>query len=102
MPESERPEREREISESLDRLTGAVDRILADYESIRTRSKELEGEYSSLREAVSGSGGPDSGDLEQRLSRLASENKILREPRLEARERADRIRSRLEVVEDEV
>jgi len=102
MPEFERPEREREISESLDRLTAAVDRILADYEAIRTRGRELEEEYASLREAVSGSGGADCGDLEERLGRLAAENKLLRETLLEARARANRIRSRLAVVEDEV
>jgi len=102
MPESERPEREREISKSLDRLTLAVDRILADYSALRARGRELEGEYASLREAVSGSGGADNGDLEDRLGRLAAENKALREILVEARERATRIRSRLSVVEDEV
>ena len=102
MPESDRPEQAREIDEVLDRLTAAVERVLADYETIRSRSSEMRQEYLSLREAVSETGGVDSGDFEQRLSMLASENKALREIVVEARERAQRIRSRLVVVEDEV
>lgn len=102
MPESERPERVREVEASLDRLSDAVDRMLADYVAIRSRSDELRREYASLRQAVAGSGGADSGDLEDRLGRLADENKRLRETLMEARTRAERIRNRLAVVEDEV
>ncbi|MFV1986672.1 MAG: hypothetical protein ACC682_05300 [Gemmatimonadota bacterium] len=102
MPESDRPERVREIDEVLDRLTAAVERVLADYETIRSRSSEMQQEYRSLREAVSETGGADSGDIEQRLSMLASENKALREILVQARERAQRIRSQLVVVEDEI
>ncbi|MDH3734389.1 MAG: hypothetical protein OEU54_12690 [Gemmatimonadota bacterium] len=102
MPESERPETAREIDDALDRLTAAVEGVLADYEAIRARSLTLRGEYASLREAVNETGGVGSGDLEQRLARLGAENKTLRDILLEARERAQRIRSRLAVVEDEV
>lgn len=102
MPESERPERVREVEASLDRLSDAVDRMLADYVAIRSRSDELRREHASLRQAVASSGGADSGDFEDRLGRLADENKRLRETLMEARARAERIRNRLAVVEDEV
>jgi len=102
MPESERPEQVREIEGQLDRLSEAVDRILADYVAIRSRSDELRREYASLREAVAGSGGAASGDIEDRLGRLAAENKRLKATLGEARARAQRIRDRLAVVEDEV
>ncbi len=102
MPESDRPERAREIDDALDRLTSAVERILADYEAIRSRSNEMQREYSSLREAVGETGDGDSGDLQGRLSLLAAENKALREILVAARERAQKIRSRLALVEDEV
>jgi chromosome segregation ATPase len=102
MPESERPERAREIDQALDRLTSAVDRVLSDYAAINARSDELRLEYASLRDAVSDTGGVDAGDLEQRLAQLSAENKTLREILVEARERARRIRSQLAVVEDEV
>jgi len=102
MPESERPEQVAEIESALDRLSAAVDRILADYVAVRSRSEELGREYASLREAVAGSGGAQSGDFEVRLGRLAAENKHLKETLLEARARAERIRNRLAVVEDEV
>jgi len=101
MPESERPEQVAEIESSLERLSAAVDRILADYVAIRSRSDELRREYSTLREAVAGTGGADSGDFEERLGRLAAENKQLKATLVEARKRAERIRSRLAVVEDE-
>jgi predicted nuclease with TOPRIM domain len=102
MPESDRPERAREIDEALDRLTASVERILADYEAIRSRSNEMQREYVSLREAVGQTGGADSGDLQGRLSTLAAENKALREILVAARGRAQKIRSQLALVEDEV
>lgn len=103
MPESERPEREKEIAAAFDRLTSAVEQVLAEYASIRERAQSLETEYESLREAIAGSGGADApGDLDERLSRMAEENRRLRETLVEARDRAARLRSRLAVVEDEV
>jgi prefoldin subunit 5 len=102
MPESDRPEQAREIDAALDRLTNAVDRVLADYEAIRARGLEMQKEYASLREAVTGTGGVGSGDLEKRLSMLSAENKALRQVLVEARARAQRIRNQLAVVEDEV
>ena len=102
MPESDRPEAAREIDAALDRLTNAVEQVLADYEAIRARGLEMHQEYSSLREAVSDTGGMDSGDLEQRLSMLSAENKTLREVLVEAKARAKRIRNQLALVEDEV
>ncbi len=103
MPESERPEREREISAAFDRLTSAVEQVLAEYGSIRERAQTLESEYESLRSALAGSGGSDApADLDERLSRMAEENRRLRDTLVEARDRAARLRSRLAVVEDEV
>ncbi|MDX1393599.1 MAG: hypothetical protein R3195_04380 [Gemmatimonadota bacterium] len=102
MPESDRPESATEIDGLLDRLTASVERVLADYEALRARSAEMANQYASLREALAGTGGEDPGDIDERLSRLAAENRELREILLEAKERAVRLRKRLAVVEDEV
>jgi hypothetical protein len=103
MPESEGPERLKEIVAALQRLTAAVDRVVSEYDRIRERSDRVLADYRALREAVGGSGGLDGDEkMEERLGRMAEENKTLRETLSEARVRAERIRSRLSVVEDEV
>lgn len=103
MPESERPEREREITAAFERLGASVERILTAHAVLRERLEAIEAEYEELRAAVSGTGGTEvPGDLEERLARAANENRRLRETLLEARERAARLRSRLAVVEDEL
>lgn len=101
MPESEGPERQREIERTLERLAAVVDRIAVEVEGTRRRAEGAETEYAQLREVV-GTGGEASEDLEERLKRVAAENRVLRETLERARERAERLRSRLSVVEDEV
>ncbi len=102
MPESERPDREREIESAFARLSAAVERVASEHEALRSGAARLESEYSSLRQAVGTSGGAGDEDLEARLAHLAAENRRLREVLAEARTRAERIRSQLVVVEDEV
>ena len=102
MPESEGPKRQREIQQALDRLALAVDRISAEVGTTRQRAEQAESEYGQLREVVSGSGGGASGDLEERLRFVAAENQRLRETLVQAKRKAERLRSRLAVVEDEV
>ena len=102
MPESEGPERRRDVERALDRLAAAVDRVTVEVEGSRQRAAGAEEEYAQLREVVSGTGGEAPLDLEARLGPLAEENRVLRETLLRARERAERLRSRLSVVEDEV
>lgn len=87
----------------LDRLADGVERIARAYEGTRERLAALEEERRALREAMTTSGGEKAApDVEERLARLATENRRLRETLEEARVRAERIRSRLQVVEDEV
>lgn len=102
MPESASPERRKAVKTALDRLSAAVDTIAADVQSSRQRAEQAESEYGQLREVVSGSGGAAGGDLEERLRAVAAENQRLRETLSLARVKAERLRRRLEVVEDEV
>ncbi|MCG8468158.1 MAG: hypothetical protein MJB57_08095 [Gemmatimonadetes bacterium] len=102
MPRSEAPSRGRDVEAALDRLVGAVDRLTVEYGATKQRAEQAESEYGQLREVVGGSGSNGSGDLEERLKRVAAENKRLRETLAQAKERAERLRARLAVVEDEV
>ena len=102
MPESEAPERQREIERAFDRLSAAVDRAAAEVEASRERARSARAEYERLRTAVGADGDAPSGDMEERLARLTAENRALREVLSKARERAERLKSRLWVVEDEV
>ena len=102
MPESADPERLKAVKTDLDRLSVAVDTVAVDVQTSRQRAEQAESEYGQLREVVSGSGGAAAGDLEQRLQVIAGENQRLRETLSLAREKAERLRRRLEVVEDEV
>lgn len=103
MPDSERPEREREVATALERLDASVERIVAAHVALRERVETIEREYAALREAVTDADGTEvSGDVEKRLARAADENRRLRDTLDEARERAVRLRNRLAVVEDEL
>ncbi len=88
----------------LDRLAGAVERLLGEYEATRDRAARAEASHAQLSEALGDSepGAADPEDVEERLQALVEENRRLRETLEEARERAARIRSRLMVVEDEL
>lgn len=109
MPESAPPDVNRSSGDSgspdpveaFDRLEEAVDELLGRHAELRDRVERLESEQASLRHALSGSGDGESEGLGERLEELASENRRLREVLEEGRERAERIRSRLRLMEDE-
>lgn len=109
MPESEPPDDDRSSSESgsadpvgaFERLEEAVGDLLDRHVELRERLERLETEQASLKHALSGSGNGDAEALGERLEELASENRRLREVLEEGRERAERIRSRLRLMEDE-
>lgn len=86
MPESEGPERQREVERLLDRLSRAAGRIETRWEKYR----------------APGPSGPATPDIEERLEAVTAENRRLRETLAEAREKAVRLRNRLAHVEDEV
>lgn len=92
----------REVS----RLEDTVDRVMETLRSLEERASEAEGSYEQLRRALdstgSGSGdADDAGSAEARLRRLSEENERLREILDEGRERAERMRRRLILLEDE-
>jgi predicted RNase H-like nuclease (RuvC/YqgF family) len=88
----------------IDRLEAAVNRLIADYEELRAKAADSEHSYRRLTDALqqSESDPLDSADVQGKIQRLADENDRLRQTLDEARERADRIRSRLFMVEDEL
>ena len=86
MPESEGPERHREVERLLDRLSRAAGSIETRWEKSR----------------AAGPSGSATPDIEGRLKAVAAENRRLRERLAEAREKAVRLRNRLAHVEDEV
>lgn len=108
MPASDRPDRSsgsdgRSLEEELAGLEAAVERLLSEYDRLRERGDRTEAAYEELREALSDASieGLDPRDLESRLRELVEENRRYREIIEEGRERAERIQSRLMVMEDE-
>jgi len=102
MPKSEAPNRQHEVQAVLDRLSVAVERVTVEYGATKQRAEQAESEYGQLREVVSGSASTSSADLAERLKQVAAENERLRDALSQARVKAETIRSRLFVVEDEV
>lgn len=109
MPTSESPDVPETVQAepgipAVDRLEAAVERLLAEARAWRERAAESEAAYEKLRRALETADreSADAADVEERLERLAEENRRLRETLEGARERAERIRSRLMVVEDEL
>ena len=86
MPESEGPDRQREVEQLLDRLQRAAGRVETRWDKFRVASRS----------------GPATPDLEERLKAMTAENRRLRETLAAAREKAVRLRNRLAHVEDEV
>lgn len=109
MPASEPPDADRSSSEpesvdpaaTFDRLEEAVAELLDRHVELRERLDRVESEQASLKHALSGAGNGDPEALEERLEELADENRTLREVLAEGRERAERIQSRLRLMEDE-
>lgn len=92
------------IERELGELEGAVERLADAYRRLRERVEEAEASRRRLAEALEGA------DLEEmspeeaagRFEELSDENRRLRERLEEGRERAERIRSRLIMMEDEL
>lgn len=102
MPGSAPPER-LAVERELEALEEAVARLLAELSSTRRRAETAERKHEELSRTLS-SAGVAQGDapaLERRLKELTEENGRLRAIIGEARERAERIRGRLRVIEDE-
>ncbi len=99
MAESQGPVREREIGRALARLSAAVDRIAAEPGSGGAGRADA-----APKRARKGAKAPPAAgeDPEARMARLDAENRALRETLAQARAKAERLRSRLAVVEDEV
>ncbi|WP_419935669.1 hypothetical protein [Candidatus Palauibacter sp.] len=87
MPESAGPERRREVERVLERLSRAVDAV----------GEQVEG----MPRGAAGNAEPDGG-FEERLGALEDENRQLRETLVRAKRKAERLRTRLALVEDEV
>lgn len=86
----------------LDALEGAVRGLVERYVELRDRIDDAERSRERLEEALDGSGDGDGPDPLERLERLGEENRRLRDTIEAARDRAERIRSRLIMMEDEV
>lgn len=90
--------------EELRALEETVDRLLEVLESVRDRAREAEEAHEELRSALERTGGEEADEpvsVEERFRRLTEENERLRTVLDEGREKADRIRSRLVLLEDE-
>ena len=99
MPESA----PREIERELGVLEEGVDMLVRELEEYRSRASVAEGEHARLTGLLARSGVDvsDPASLELRLQELTEENFRLKEVLREARARAQRIRGRLIVMEDE-
>lgn len=102
MPESESPKRHQEVEQILDRLTTAVEGITREVRTTRQRADQAESECGNMREVMMGPAGGSSGNLDERLDLVAAENQRLRDTLVRARDKAERLRARLALVEDEV
>lgn len=117
MPASDRPEAETSleappavdpeggagVEERLATLAEAVERLVDAHVALRERAARSERLQRDLAEALEGAdpGTMDSSEVADRLRELAEENGRLREVISESRERVERIRSRLILMEDE-
>lgn len=102
MSKSETPDAAAVVRE-LEALERAVSALLEELDALRRRVAEAEDRSGTLERTLEASGvrPGESADLEQRLTELTDDNRHLREVIEKAREKADRLRSRLIVMEDE-
>jgi chromosome segregation ATPase len=91
------------VARELESLERAVGALLEELDALRRRVASAEDRSGKLEATLKASGvrPGEAADLEGRLGELSRENEHLREVIKQARERADRIRSRLIVMEDE-
>lgn len=106
MPGSERAEAtpgDSALGREIDGLEAAVRKLLEGHRRLRERAEAAEEAYGKLAEALREARveGMDPEGIETRLEELVEENRRLREIIEEGQERAERIRSRLIVWEDE-
>lgn len=101
-PESDPPDAD-VVERELTALEAVVGHLLAELEAARRRADEAEVEHGKLRRLLVESrvSKLDPAALEARLRELTEENTRLREVIEAGRDRAERIRSRLIVMEDE-
>jgi predicted RNase H-like nuclease (RuvC/YqgF family) len=102
MPESA-PRDPAAVERELKALEEGVGRLIEELSELRQRASSAEDEHSRLQGLLKQSGVKltDPSSLEQRLQELTEENFRLKEVIREAKTRADRIRGRLIVMEDE-
>lgn len=102
MSESETPDGAA-VARELESLERAVGALIQELDALRQRVAAAEDRSGELQQTLEASGvrPGESADLEQRLTDLTRENEHLREVIRTAREKADRMRSRLIVMEDE-
>ncbi len=103
MPESARPE-SHVVDQVLESLESSVGDLVERFGEVAERLQQMELEHSKLKNTLESSDLDllDAEQFERRLTDLADDNKQLRQVINEARERAQRIRRRLIVLEDEV
>lgn len=102
MPEYGAPE-EGAVERALEGLEAAVDRLLAELQRTRERAQMAEKARSETERALEENRGDGLGpEARARLKKLTDENRRLREIIQESRARAERIRSRLRAMEDDV
>jgi predicted RNase H-like nuclease (RuvC/YqgF family) len=91
------------VERELQALEEGVGRLLHEIEQLRDRASSAEQEHARLTGLLSSSGVElaDPGSLEVRLKELTEENSRLKEVIREARTRAEGMRGRLIVMEDE-
>jgi hypothetical protein len=91
------------VEEQISELEVIVGRLVEELQSWRSRAQTAETAHRQLQQALKGnpSSSENGGDFEVRLRGLAEENERLQGLLREGRSRAERIRSRLIVMEDE-
>lgn len=97
-------EDERDPVRAFAELEGAVARLVEAYGDLRERVERAEAARGELADALADAGPEDldPDEAEARFRELVEENRRLREVVEEGRERAERIRSRLIMMEDEL
>lgn len=91
------------VARELESLERAVGALIDELQEMRRRVSEAEERSGEVREALADSGARPGtpAEIQERLDELTRENEHLREVLSTARTKAERMRSRLIVMEDE-